>query len=77
MQLIRPRDFSLEIGDAMAKLRLWFLSVAEWIAEFAPLPRDTRLWPQRQLIHMRRELRVMLAAAIVLHLRSLGRTCAA
>jgi hypothetical protein len=73
MQIIRPRDFSREIADALANLRLWFLSVVEWIAEFAPLPRDARLWLQRQLIYTRRELRVMLAAAIVSRLRIVER----
>jgi len=73
MQIIRPRDFSREIADALANLRLWFLSVVEWIAEFAPLPREARLWLQRQLIDTRRELRVMLAAAIVSRMRIVER----
>ena len=73
MQIIRPRDFSREIADALANLRLWFLSVVEWIAEFAPLPRDARLWLQRQLIYTRRELRVMFAAAIVSRMRIVER----
>jgi hypothetical protein len=69
MQIIRPRDFSREIADALANLRLWFLGVVAWLAEVAPLPREARLWLQRQLIYTRREIRVMLAAAIVARLR--------
>jgi hypothetical protein len=73
MQIIRPRDFSREIADALANLRLWFLSVVEWVAEFAPLPRDARLWLQRQLVYTRREIRVMLAAAVVSRMRIVER----
>ena len=73
MQIIRPRDFSREIADALANLRLWFLSVVKWLAEFAPLPREARLWLQRQLIYTRRELRVMFAAAIVSRMRIVER----
>jgi hypothetical protein len=73
MHIIRPPDFSREIADTLANLRLWFLSVVEWIAEFAPLPRDPRLWLQRQLIYTRRELRVMFAAAVVSRMRIVER----
>jgi hypothetical protein len=73
MQIIRPHDFSREIADALANLRLWFLSVVEWLAEFAPLPRDARLWLQRQLIYTRREIRVMIAAAVVSRMRIVER----
>ena len=69
MQIIRPRDFSREIADALANLRLWFIGVVAWLAEVAPLPREARLWLQRQLIYTRREIRVMLAAAVVSRLR--------
>jgi hypothetical protein len=73
MQIIRPRDFSREIADALANLRLWFLGVVAWLADVAPLPRDARLWLQRQLIYTRRELRVMLAAAVVARMRIVER----
>ncbi|MDZ4776838.1 MAG: hypothetical protein SGJ23_08645 [Alphaproteobacteria bacterium] len=73
MHIMRPPDFSAQIADALANLRLWFLSVIEWLAEFAPLPRDARLWLQRQLIHTRRELRVVLAAAVVARMRFVER----
>ena len=73
MQIIRPRDFSREIADALANLRLWFLGIVAWLAEVAPLPRDARLWLQRQLIYTRREIRVMLAAAVVAHMRIVER----
>jgi len=39
------------------------------MTNFAPLPRDARLWLQRQLIYTRREIRLILAAAIVSSVR--------
>jgi len=69
VHIIRPKDFSAEIADALASLRLWFIQVVAWMAEFLPLPRDARLWLQQQLIHTRRDLRLMLASAIVAKMR--------
>jgi hypothetical protein len=69
MHIIRPHDFSAQIADALAALRLWFIGVVAWLAEFAPLPREARLWLQRQLISTRRDIRLMIAAAVVTRMR--------
>jgi hypothetical protein len=74
MHIIRPHDFSAQIADALAALRLWFIGVVAWLAEFAPLPRDARLWLQRALSHTRRDIRLMIAAAVVSRMRF--RACA-
>lgn len=60
MRIIRSRDFNREIADSLANLGLWFLGVVAWMTNFAPLPRDARLWLQRQLIYTRREIRLIL-----------------
>ena len=59
MQVI-PQSY---INQALADLRLWFLDLLIWIAQFVELPRDLRLFIQQELRTARSELRHLLAYA--------------
>ena len=69
MQFVRTPDFTAHIAEELAALRLWFLQIIAWIAEFAPLPRDARLWLQQQMIRIRSDIRLLIAAAVVSRIR--------
>jgi len=51
------------IRQALADLRLWFFDLLVWIAQYVALPRDLRLFMQRELRTARSELRHLLAYA--------------
>ena len=59
MQVI-PQSY---IQEALGELRLWFLDLLIWIAQFVELPRDVRLFMQGELRTARSELRHLLAYA--------------
>ncbi|MBL8560301.1 MAG: hypothetical protein JNM47_16390 [Hyphomonadaceae bacterium] len=73
MQFVRTPDFTAQVAEALAGLRLWFLQIVAWIAEFAPLPRDARLWLQRQMIRIRSDIRFLIAAAVISRMRRVKR----
>ncbi|MBL8559258.1 MAG: hypothetical protein JNM47_11095, partial [Hyphomonadaceae bacterium] len=73
MQFVRTPDFTAQVAEALAALRLWFLEIIAWIAEFAPLPRDARLWLQSQMLRLRSDIRFLIAAAVVSRLRRVKR----
>ncbi|MBL8558174.1 MAG: hypothetical protein JNM47_05600, partial [Hyphomonadaceae bacterium] len=50
-----------------------FLQIIAWVAEYAPLPRDARLWMQCQLRRVRSDIRLLIAAAVISRMRKVKR----
>jgi len=73
MQFVRTPDFTAQVAEALAALRLWVLQILAWVAEYAPLPRDARLWMQGQLRRVRSDIRLLIAAAVISRMRKVKR----
>ena len=73
MQFVRTPDFTAQVAEALAALRLWVLQILAWVAEHAPLPRDARLWMQSQLRRVRSDIRLLIAAAVISRMRKVKR----
>ncbi|MBL8559319.1 MAG: hypothetical protein JNM47_11400 [Hyphomonadaceae bacterium] len=73
MQFVRTPDFTAQVAEALAALRLWVLQILAWVAEYAPLPRDARLWMQCQLRRVRSDIRLLIAAAVISRMRKVKR----
>lgn len=63
MQIFRAHIPQTYIRAALGDLRLWFVDLLVWVAQFVTLPRDVRLFMQQELRTARSELRHLLAFA--------------